>query len=86
MSQEEKGGKQEIEDVTMRQWLDDVFSYHPADEDQQKRYHRIREAAKGLATAIVCCCPPSPDRSAALRKLRESVMTANASVALRGKA
>lgn len=62
--------------------LDEVFRYHPPTPDQQERYVRLREAAKSFAEVIADCCPPCADRSAALRKIRETVMTANAAVAL----
>lgn len=65
--------------------LDDIFKYHPPDEQQKARYHIIREAAKDFATVLLANTPPSPDQSAAIRKLRECVMTANASIALDGQ-
>lgn len=83
MSEEKK---HELTDTTLLEWVDDVFIYHPADEDQQRRYASVRQAAKTLVTAILIECPSSPDRSAAVRKVREAVMTANASIALKGKA
>lgn len=61
--------------------IDNWFTYHPPKGDQQERYVKIREAAKHLATTIVECTPPSADQSAAIRKVREAVMTANASIA-----
>lgn len=45
----------------------------------------IRQAAKYLAEHIIRACPRSADRSAALRKVREAVMTANASIVLEGQ-
>ena len=45
----------------------------------------IREAAKNLAKVIVNNTPPSADQSAAIRLLRESVMTANSAIACGGK-
>lgn len=60
----------------------DVFSYHAPKADQPERYERIRAKARELAEEIVEVCPPSADRTAAIRKLRECVMTANASIAL----
>ena len=61
------------------------FRYHPPAGDQAERYERIRAEAKRLAEVLIECCPPSADRTAALRKVREAVMTANASIALEGK-
>lgn len=45
---------------------------------KEAKYFRIREAAKFLARTIDEDVPPGPDRTAAVRKIREAVMTANA--------
>jgi hypothetical protein len=71
--------------VPIDETVEQVFSYHRPTEDQVPKYEQIRAAAKQLAQVIVNTCPPSADRTAALRKVREAVMTANASVALGGK-
>jgi hypothetical protein len=71
--------------IAQQDALDDVFSYHAPTADDQVAYNAIRETAKGLAMVITRVCPASADRTAALRKVREAVMTANASVALRGR-
>lgn len=60
------------------------FVYHKPDNAQIKSYGEIREYASMLAQTILLNCPPSADRTAALRKLRECVMTANASIACKG--
>ena len=62
--------------------IEDLFTYHAPKEGQPERYQAIREAAKNLATVIVGNTPTSADQSAAIRHLREAVMTANASIAL----
>jgi hypothetical protein len=61
--------------------IEDIFSYHN-EEWKIPHYKEIREAAKNLAVVIVSTTPDCADRAAALRKLRETVMTANAAVAL----
>lgn len=62
--------------------LDNLFTYHPpGSESQVERYNRLREAGKQLAQVIIECVPVNPDRSAAIRKVREAVMTANAGIA-----
>jgi hypothetical protein len=68
-----------------REQLRDIFTYHAPDADQQVAYEKLRNAAYDFAVALVELTAPSPDQSAALRKLRECVMTANASIALKGK-
>jgi hypothetical protein len=61
--------------------LDEWFTYHPPREGQPPRYQAIRDAAKRLAAVIVANTAPSPDQTAAVRMVRESVMTANAGIA-----
>lgn len=64
--------------------LEQLFKYHAPREDQLPKYQAIREAALVFAKVIMINTPPSPDQTAAIRKLREAVMTANASIALDG--
>lgn len=66
-------------------WLEDVFSYHKPEGDRPAKYERIRGAAKEFARVILSELPACADRSAALRHIREAVMTANAAVALKGR-
>lgn len=61
--------------------IENWFTYHAPKDDQSERYVRIREAAKVLALTILNTTPPSADQTAAIRKLRECVMTANAAIA-----
>lgn len=68
-----------------REQLRDIFTYHAPNADQQVAYEKLRNAAYDFAVALVELTPPSADQSAALRKLRDCVMTANASIALGGK-
>lgn len=62
--------------------IDDLFTYHAPKAGQPERYQAIREAAKQLAVVIVENTEVGADQSAAIRHLREAVMTANASIAL----
>lgn len=62
--------------------LDNIFTYHSPKNDQPQRYEKIREAAKNLAIVIDECCPDCADKSAAIRKIREASMTANAAIAI----
>jgi hypothetical protein len=62
--------------------IDELFTYHAPTSEHIARLQNVRVVARALATAIVENCPRSADRTAALRKLRESVMTANASIVL----
>lgn len=66
--------------------LDNIFMYHPPkDDDTVKTYQVLREAAKEFASIIIEHTPAGADQSAAIRKVREAVMTANAAVALEGR-
>lgn len=63
---------------------DEIFSwfmYHAPNEVQIAQYLVIREKGKELADTIMLNCPESADRTVAIRKVREAVMTANASIA-----
>lgn len=62
--------------------LKEQFTYHAPRPDQIPRYQELRDAGRVLAEAIAACCPPCADTSAAIRKVREAVMTANAAIAL----
>ena len=67
---------QETRDV-----IAELFTYHPPTPEQVELYVQIRTAGESLARVIHVCCPGGPDRTAAIRKVREAVMTANASIA-----
>lgn len=68
-----------------REALDDIFKYHPPNSDDLVAYEKLRSAAKSFADTIVELTPASPDQTAAIRKVREAVMTANAAIALKGR-
>ena len=57
------------------------FTYHPPTQEDVEYYREIRDAGMNLAKVIDEVCPPSADTSAAIRKVREAVMTANAAIA-----
>ncbi len=65
--------------------LSDVFSYHAPSAEDLLCYQALRTAAADFAHAIITNCPVCGDQQAALRKVREALMTANASIALKGK-
>lgn len=65
--------------------LDNWFTYHTPAGDEAERYVRIRQAARAFAQVLVDNTTASADQTAALRKLRECVMTANASIACGGR-
>jgi hypothetical protein len=61
--------------------IDNWFSYHAPTPEQLVAYNDIRIAGRIFAETINKHCPESADKTAAIRKLRECVMTANASIA-----
>lgn len=61
--------------------LEVLFTYHPPVGNQVNRYAIIRQKGKELAEAILEMTPVGADQSAAIRKVREAVMTANAAIA-----
>lgn len=62
------------EDV--ERWL----SYQPVDADQIERIRAVRHKAKELAHLVLDLTPRCADQSAAIRLIREVVMTANAAI------
>lgn len=61
--------------------IDNWFSYHAPNSTQVPRYEELRNKAKELANLILQYTPSSADQTAAIRKLRECIMTANAAIA-----
>jgi hypothetical protein len=76
--------EREINDPDLAK-LENWFAYHPPTDEQKVFYVQLRDAGYMLCRSIVLLCPPSADRTAALRKVREAIMTANASIACGGK-
>jgi hypothetical protein len=62
--------------------LDHIFAYHAPGISQTGRFQELRLQAKQFAKAILKCTPAGADQSAAIRKVREALMTANAAIAL----
>lgn len=65
--------------------IDNWFTYHAPTAVSLVLYESIRAAGLACANVINRSCPDSADKTAAIRKLREAIMTANASVACGGK-
>lgn len=64
-----------------QQDLDNWFSYHAPKGNQQERYVAIREKARELAELFCASSVGCADQTAALRKLRETVMAMNLTIA-----
>jgi hypothetical protein len=65
--------------------VEDAFEYHPWDEEQQKAGAQVRSILTRAAVVIMQEVPDCPDRSVALRKIREARMDANSAITHRGK-
>lgn len=68
-----------------KQNVETIFTYHAPNDAQIVNLQRVREAAKTLAHVILEEVPQCADQQAALRHVREAVMTANAAIVLNGE-
>ena len=64
--------------------IGEVVTYHAPDAEQLEHYAEIRFAASNFIQVILLNTPECADQTAAIRKVREAMMTANAAIALRG--
>lgn len=65
--------------------LKNWFSYHAPTPADLPKFEMIRNMGHEFAKTIVENTPPSADQTAAVRKVREAVMAANAAIACGGK-
>lgn len=59
-----------------------ALSYHPLTEGRAEKHEALRRAAKQYADALDEFCPPSRESSLAFTAVQDSLMWANASVAV----
>ena len=62
--------------------INNIFTYHAPKGDQLERYEAIRELAKQFAHLINSSTPESREKSLALTNLQQTVMWANAAIAI----
>lgn len=62
-----------------------MFAFHKPDEDQAARMELLRIRARVLMWGIFGSCPVGLERAAAVERLREAIMWANASIVLEGR-
>jgi hypothetical protein len=72
-------------DEGARTAIADAFQYHPWTPEQITRGDVVRVALIHAVETIVQAVPPGPDRSAAIRKIREARMDANSAITHGGK-
>lgn len=65
--------------------LENWFTYHSPSAEQFPKYLAIREAGMAFARIVAENSPASADQTAAIRKIREAVMTANQAIACGGQ-
>lgn len=65
--------------------LKDVMDYHAWDEEKIAKGAKVREALGAALKVIIENVPPSPDRSCAIRKLRDARMDCNSAITHNGK-
>jgi hypothetical protein len=65
--------------------LENWSTYHQPEKADLPKFEAIRAAGLNLAEVIEANTPPCADQAAAIRKVRESVMVANAAIACRGE-
>ena len=61
--------------------INNWFTYHAPDPDQQKAYNELHNKAKELADMFNGCVPDCADKTAAMRDLRGTVMAMNLAIA-----
>jgi hypothetical protein len=65
--------------------IDDAFEYHKWDDEKVAAGTRVRSILAEAVKVIVRDVPPGPDRSTAIRKIREARMDANSAITHGGK-
>lgn len=62
----------------------DLFEYHPPTNETIPKFREVTEACIAAAIVIDRVCPPSADRTVAIRHLQDARMSANCSIANNG--
>jgi len=65
--------------------LNDVMTYHKWDDEKIAKGQKVRDALGAALKVIIENVPPSPDRSCAIRKLRDARMDCNSAITHNGK-
>lgn len=65
--------------------IEQLFKSHAMDEYQSQRAFWVRKSGLEFAQCLLHNVPEGADRSAAIRKIREAVFTANAAIAMEEK-
>lgn len=65
--------------------IENLFKPRLLDNEQTARAFWVREAALAFAQVVIRNVPDCADRSAAIRKIREAVFTANSAISMEEK-
>lgn len=65
--------------------VDEAFVYHPWSHAQVEAGDAIRAALADAVKVVIANSPPCPDRSSAIRKIREARMDANSAITYDGR-
>jgi hypothetical protein len=60
--------------------VEDAFTYHAWDAEKKERGDAVRRALTDAVLVIIRHVPAGPDRSSAIRKIREARMDANSAI------
>lgn len=71
--------------VVTQEEVDDVFEYHKWTEEQVEKGVHVRKVLAEAFAQIIENVPPCPDRTVALRKIREARMDCNSAITHGGK-
>lgn len=65
--------------------VDDMMTFHKWTDEQLAVGAPVRKKAKELITAIITGVPPGPDRSDAIRSVRNALYAANGAITHKGR-
>jgi hypothetical protein len=65
--------------------VEEIFTYQPWSAEQELKGTHVRNALAAAVCVIIANVPPSADRSAAIRKIREARMDCNSAITHAGK-
>lgn len=62
--------------------IENTFIYHAPTPEQIEKYAQLREMGKNLAYLIADSCPDSKEKNLAFTNLQQTIMWANAAIAI----
>ena len=65
--------------------VEDMFTYHAWAPEQTVKGNAVRDSLASAVRVIIANVPPSPDRSSAIRMIRQARMEANSAITHGGK-